>query len=119
MIGATEIEALRIAKELNKLSNTEVGHMRLSNRFGGYDFLSMPLNKQLIPEDFPDSATVETARSRTEVIIGLVRREKPMLRQLLDYHGSARGHFVTTGTPEQIADLIVDWFDDGLPKGST
>ncbi|HEY1413491.1 MAG TPA: nitrilotriacetate monooxygenase, partial [Rhodopila sp.] len=59
----------------------------------------------------------QAARSRTEVIIGLVRREKPTLRQLLSYLAGARGHFVTAGTPEQIADLIEDWFRDGAADG--
>ena len=51
------------------------------------------------------------------MIIGLVRREKPTLRQLLAYLAGARGHFTTAGTPEQIADLIEDWFDDGAADG--
>ena len=51
------------------------------------------------------------------MIIGLVRREKPTLRQLLGYMAGARGHFVTAGTPEQIADLIEDWFRDGACDG--
>ena len=72
---------------------------------------------RLSPEDFPDPASVEAARSRTEVIVGLVRREKPTLRQLLGYMAGARGHFVTAGTPEQIADLIEDWFRDGAADG--
>ena len=29
----------------------------------------------------------------------------------------ARGHHVFTGTPEQVADLMVDWFDDGAADG--
>ena len=106
VIGSTEAEAHRIARELNELSDPEVGRKRLSGRFGGHDFSHLPLDKPLSPDDFPDPATVEAARSRTEVIIGLVRREKPTLRQLLAYMAGARGHFVTAGTPEQIADLI-------------
>jgi len=51
------------------------------------------------------------------VIINLVRRDKPTLRQLLGYLAGARGHFVTAGTPEQIADLIEDWFTDGAADG--
>ena len=72
---------------------------------------------RLSPEDFPDPDTVEAARSRTEVILNLVRRDKPTLRQLLGYLAGARGHFVTAGTPEQIADLIEDWFKDGAADG--
>ena len=117
VIGATEAEAQRIARELNDLSDPEVGRKRLSGRFGGHDFSHLPLDRPLSPEDFPDPATVQAARSRTEVIIGLVRREKPTLRQLLGYLAGARGHFVTAGTPEQIADLIEDWFGDGAADG--
>ena len=66
---------------------------------------------------FPSPETVEAARSRTEVIINLVRRDKPTLRQLLGYLAGARGHYVTAGTPEQIADLIEDWFTAGAADG--
>jgi FMN-dependent oxidoreductase (nitrilotriacetate monooxygenase family) len=117
VIGATEAEAQRIARELNELSDPEVGRKRLSGRFGGHDFSHLPLDKTLSPEDFPDPGAVDAARSRTEVIVGLVRREKPTLRQLLGYLAGARGHFVTAGTPEQIADLIEDWFRSGAADG--
>jgi FMN-dependent oxidoreductase (nitrilotriacetate monooxygenase family) len=117
VIGATEAEAQRIARELNDLSDPEVGRKRLSGRFGGYDLSHLKLDEPLSPEDFPDPGTVEAARSRTAVIIGLVRRERPTLRQLLGYMAGARGHFVTAGTPEQIADLIEDWFCDGAADG--
>ena len=117
VIAGTEEAANRISRELNDLSDPEVGRKRLSGRFGGFDFSHLPLDKSLSPEDFPDPASVQAARSRTEVIVGLVRREKPTLRQLLGYLAGARGHFVTVGTPEQIADLIEDWFRDGAADG--
>lgn len=117
VIGSTEAEAQRISSELNDLSDPEVGRKRLSGRFGGHDFSHLPLDRPLSPDDFPDPAAVEAARSRTEVILGLVRREKPTLRQLLGYMAGARGHFVTAGTPEQIADLMEDWFRDGAADG--
>jgi alkanesulfonate monooxygenase SsuD/methylene tetrahydromethanopterin reductase-like flavin-dependent oxidoreductase (luciferase family) len=117
VIGGTEAEAHRIARELNELSDPEVGRKRLSGRFGGHDFSHLPLDTPLSPEDFPDPALNEAARSRTEVIVGLVRREKPTLRQLLSYLAGARGHFVTVGSPEQIADLVTEWFHDGAADG--
>ena len=55
--------------------------------------------------------------SGPEVIINLVRRDKPTLRQLLGYLAGARGHYVTAGAPEQIADFIEDWFQDGAADG--
>ena len=117
LIAPTETEARRMARELNDLTDPEIGRKRLSGRFGGHDFSHLPLDKPLSVEDFPDPNTVEAARSRTEVIVGLVRREKPTLRQLLAYLAGARGHYVTAGTPEQIADLMVEWFDGGAADG--
>ena len=117
MIAASEAEAQRLTREVNDLSDPEVGRKRLSGRFGGHDFSYLPLDRPLSPEDFPDPDTVEAARSRTEVILNLVKRDKPTLRQLLGYLAGARGHFVTAGTPEQIADLIEDWFTGGAADG--
>jgi len=117
LIADTEAEAQRQARELSDLTDPEVGRKRLSGRFGGHDFSHLPLDKPLAPEDFPDPSTVEAARSRTEVIVGLVKREKPTLRQLLAYLAGARGHYTTAGTPEQIADLMESWFTEGAADG--
>src|SRR5438876_3223034 len=117
MIASTEAEAQRLAHEFNELSDPEVGRKRLSGRFGGHDFSHLPLDHPLVPEDFPAPSSVEAARSRTEVILSLVRREKPTLRQLLATLAGARGHFTAAGTPEQIADLIEDWFPGGAADG--
>jgi FMN-dependent oxidoreductase (nitrilotriacetate monooxygenase family) len=116
-LAATEAEAQRLMREINDLTDPEVGRKRLSGRFGGFDFSHLPLDRPLAPEDFPDPDTVQAARSRTVVILNLVRRDKPTLRQLLGYLAGARGHFTTAGTPEQIADLIEDWFNDGAADG--
>ncbi len=117
MIAGTEAEAQRLARDVNELTDPEVGRKRLSGRFGGHDFSHLPLDRPLSPADFPDPDTVEAARSRTEVILNLVRRDKPTLRQLLGYLAGARGHYVTAGTPEQIAALIEEWFADGAADG--
>ncbi len=117
MIASTETEARHMAREVNELADPEVGRKRLSGRFGGHDFSHLPLDRPLSPEDFPDPGSVEAARSRTEVILNLVRRDKPTLRQVLAYLAGARGHFTAAGTPEQIADLIEDWFTDGAADG--
>ena len=117
MIAGTETDAQRLAREVNDLTDPEVGRKRLSGRFGGHDFSHLPLDRPLSPVDFPDPASVQAARSRTEVILHLVRRDRPTLRQLLGYLAGARGHFVTAGTPEQIAELIEDWFKYGAADG--
>ena len=60
---------------------------------------------------------MEAARSRTEVILSLVRRERPTLRELLASLAGARGHLTAAGTPKQIADIIEDWFIDSAADG--
>lgn len=117
ILGSTEAEAEAYAEELNSLADVQIGLTRLSGRFGGYDFSKLPLDQTLSPDDFPDPETVEAARSRTEVIIGVVRNERPTLRQLLAKLAGARGHFTFTGTPDQCADLLQDWFETGAADG--
>src|SRR6202045_3447795 len=117
MIASPEAEAQRLTREVNELADPEVGRKRLSGRFGGHDFSHLPLDRPLTPDDLPDPGSVEAARSRTEVILNLVRRDRPTLRELLGYLAGARGHFTASGTPEQIADLIEDWFTDGAADG--
>jgi FMN-dependent oxidoreductase (nitrilotriacetate monooxygenase family) len=116
-LGSTEEEARRYADELNQLSDPEVGRKRLSARFGGQGFSHLSLDKELRAEDFPDPASVEASRSRTEVIVGYVKRERPTLRQLLAKLAGARGHFTFEGTPEQAADLMEDWVKSGAADG--
>ncbi len=117
LIASTEAEAQQLADELNALSDPEVGRKRLSGRFGGYDFSHLPLDEPLTADDFPDPSTVEAARSRTEVIVGLVQREGLTLRQLLAVLAGARGHYTFVGTPEQVADFMEEWFTDGAADG--
>ena len=117
MIAGTEAEAKRMERELNELGSIEVGRMRLADRFDGHDFSHLALDRPLSPEDFPDSAKNEGSRSRSELILGAVRRENPTLRQLLAKLAGARGHYVMAGTPEQVADLIEDWIDSGAADG--
>ncbi len=117
VIGSTEAEAKRLLHELNELTHPSVGLARLSNRFGGHDFSHLDLDAVLSPDDFPDPASVQGAQSRAAVILSLVRRERPTLRGLLHSLAGARGHFTTAGTPEQVADIIEDWFTSGAADG--
>jgi alkanesulfonate monooxygenase SsuD/methylene tetrahydromethanopterin reductase-like flavin-dependent oxidoreductase (luciferase family) len=117
LIASSAVEAQRWSEELSALAHPEVGRKRLSGRFGGHDFSHLPLDTPLTPDDFPAPSSVEAARSRTEVILDLVRREQPTLRQLLARLAGARGHHTFTGTPEQVAELMADWFNDGAADG--
>jgi len=117
MVASTSAEAKRLTEELNGLTDPETGRKRLSLRFGGHDFSHLPLDRPLTPDDFPDPETVEAARSRTEVIVGLVRREGVTLRQLLAKLAGARGHYVFAGTPDEVANFMQTWCESGAADG--
>ena len=118
IIGSTEAEAQRYADELNAADRPRdraaaavaaLRRPRLSR--------TCRSTRSSTPEDFPDPRENEAARSRTEVIVGFVRQEQPTLRQLLAKLAGARGHFTFEGTPEQVADLMEDWVNDGAADG--
>jgi FMN-dependent oxidoreductase (nitrilotriacetate monooxygenase family) len=117
IIAASEREAQRYSDDINGLADVEIGRSRMSNRFGGYDFSKLPLDRPLSVDDFPPPDTVEASRSRTEVIVNFVKNERPTLRQLLAKLAGARGHFTFAGTPEQCADLMQDWVEGGVSDG--
>ncbi|SAK81827.1 nitrilotriacetate monooxygenase component A [Caballeronia temeraria] len=116
-IGSTEAEASALLDELDSITDVSVGLGRLSSRFGGYDFSTLPLDQPLSVDDFPDPSTVQAAQSRAAVITQLVARERPTLRSLLRKLAAARGHFTLSGTPEQIADVIADWTESRAADG--
>lgn len=117
VIAGTESEAKRLARELDELCDHRVGVKRLSDHFGGHDFSHLPLDGILRVDDFPDPSHNEAARSRSELIVSAVRSGGLTLRQLLNKLSQARGHFAFAGTPEQLADLMLDWHDDGAADG--
>ena len=51
------------------------------------------------------------------MILDIIERERLTPRQLLRRLAGARGHWVTAGTPEQIADRIQTWFEQGAADG--
>ncbi len=55
--------------------------------------------------------------SRFRVVLDIVDREKPTIRQLIQRLAGARGHQVVAGTPEQIADAMQRWFENGAADG--
>ncbi|MDR2128239.1 MAG: LLM class flavin-dependent oxidoreductase [Burkholderiaceae bacterium] len=117
-IGSTEAEALTLQREFNELVQPEFSLLQLKNQLGlevdlrGHN-LDAPFPRHLIPDNNPD----QQAHSRFQLIVDIIDREKPTLRQLIQRLAGARGHFVLAGTPEQIANHIETWFTQGAADG--
>lgn len=117
VIGGTEAEAQRLLVELNSRIDPEIGRRTLSQRFAGHDFSHLPLDEPLSPADFPDPETLDTMKSRAAMIVRIVALEELTLRELLARFAGGRGHFTFAGTPEQVADLIAAWYENGAADG--
>jgi alkanesulfonate monooxygenase SsuD/methylene tetrahydromethanopterin reductase-like flavin-dependent oxidoreductase (luciferase family) len=72
-----------------------------------------------LDEAFPPELLAKAGRagSRSQLLLEVIRRENPTVRQLLHRFAGARGHYVFAGTPVQVADEIQRWFEDGAADG--
>jgi FMN-dependent oxidoreductase (nitrilotriacetate monooxygenase family) len=114
-IGSTETEAKALHEEFAELIQPELS-VRHLGKILGVDLTGAALDEPVPPDLLED--TVEQAYgSRRQVILDLIRRERPTLRRLLEELAGARGHKTAVGTPEQIADQIEDWFTTGAADG--
>ncbi len=115
VIGSTEAEARALSDKLEELIIPEYGLAQLSRVLevpAGILDLDRPL-----PAEVFGRPRVEGAQSRYDLITELGRRENLTVRQLIGRLGGGRGHRTFTGTPEQVADTIVDWFERGAADG--
>ena len=70
-----------------------------------------------LPEEVYARPLVEGAQSRFELVTELARRDNLTVRQLIGRLGGGRGHRTFAGTPEQVADTIVEWAEAGAADG--
>jgi FMN-dependent oxidoreductase (nitrilotriacetate monooxygenase family) len=115
IIGATEEEARHRAQELDDLRVPEYGLLALSSILEvAPDELALD---ERLPQWIVDRPTVEGFQSRSDLVVELATRENLTVRQVLSRLGGGRGHHTVAGTPEQIADTIADWFENGAADG--
>ncbi|NWA10561.1 LLM class flavin-dependent oxidoreductase [Pseudomonas gingeri] len=80
----------------------------------GLDLSSLPLQARVpLPDEVPST---ERHKSRQQLVIELIRRERPTVAQLLRSL-SASGHKVLVGTPAQIVDELATWYEEDAADG--
>jgi alkanesulfonate monooxygenase SsuD/methylene tetrahydromethanopterin reductase-like flavin-dependent oxidoreductase (luciferase family) len=114
-IGSTEAEALALKAEFDELTQPEYSLHQL-HRLIGVDLSSYDLDGPF-PREVVSTEGERGIGSRFQVVLDIVDREQPTIRQLLHRLAGARGHWVVAGTPEQIADHIEHWFRNGAADG--
>jgi FMN-dependent oxidoreductase (nitrilotriacetate monooxygenase family) len=114
-IGSTEAEALRLHDEFNELTQPEYS-LRLLHRMLGLRLTEEELDGP-VPRSLIETGGERGNGSRFQVVLDIIDREQPTVRQLLHRLAGARGHRVIAGTPEQVADQIQEWFEHGAADG--
>lgn len=114
VLGSTEAEAKKLERELEELIVPDYALRQLSGILG-IDLMDHPLDERLPP--IPPIERINGNKSRYLLVTELAEREQLTVRQILGRLGGGRGHFVLAGTPEQVADHMQDWFDNGAADG--
>lgn len=114
IIGSTEAEAKQRAEELWELVPLRYGVNRLALVLG-LDPAQLELDRRL-PRDIPKPA--RGSHTAFEQIVRLGEERQLTVRELIrTLGGGATMHRVLTGTPEQVADSIEQWFLSGHVDG--
>lgn len=113
VLGGTEAEAAENYEYLQSLVHDDVAWNILKRHYQGVDLTGYSLDDAAPP--LPE--TTNGSISRLKLVSDLVTRDKVTLRQLYRSLSTARGHRTVIGTPEQIADAIQDWFENGAADG--
>ncbi len=114
-IVVAETEALAKAKfeSFQELVEPQVGVALLGRMLGNFDLSGYPLDGPLPELPLTDSGQ----RSRQKLLTELADQENLTLAQLGRRIAGGRGHYSLIGTPEQIADELQRWFEQGAADG--
>jgi FMN-dependent oxidoreductase (nitrilotriacetate monooxygenase family) len=114
VLGDSELAARRLEEELDRLIRPELARQQLAQVLR-VPAESLELDREL--PDLPNEDAIEGQKSRYTLIVNLARRERLTVRQLLGRLGGGRGHRTFAGTPEQVADAIQHWWENGAADG--
>ena len=105
VVGRTEQEATERHECLQSLIHPIVAREILSTVLGGVDLSAYSLDDPL-----PEIPKSNASQSTFEYVTGMARRENLTIRQIALRVAGARGKAVVRGSPQQIADIMEEWF---------
>lgn len=114
IVGRTEAEAKEKASELRQLGSIERSVMSLSNLLG-VDYSVYSLDDPF-PE-LPAPSQVNAYQTFYQMVKKIVESEKLTIREFLEKYWVGNGQLSVAGTPEQVADVMEDWFTNGAADG--
>ncbi|MCK1466101.1 LLM class flavin-dependent oxidoreductase [Bradyrhizobium sp. CW10] len=114
IVGKTKQEASEKLQRLRSNAHMDL-QMETADRWLGFvaDLRSIDLDS-LVPAALPQTNLIQ---SRQKVLLDMAARQKFTWRQLVRFISDSKGHLMVVGTPEEIADVMVDTFDQRAADG--
>ena len=113
VLGGTEAEARQNYEFIQSLVHPTIAWSILKQYYVGVDLSGYSLDDRAPP--LPTNT--ELNKSRLKLVADLQARNGLTLRELYLSLATARGHRTAVGTPEQIADALAEWFNNGAADG--
>jgi alkanesulfonate monooxygenase SsuD/methylene tetrahydromethanopterin reductase-like flavin-dependent oxidoreductase (luciferase family) len=112
-VGRTLAEAQEKYERLTSLILEEDGVGLLNGFTGG----TLDLSEYDLDGPLPELPPTEGMKSRQALIRQIADENNFSIRQLYQWIASARGHYTIVGTPETIADMLQEWFENEAADG--
>jgi alkanesulfonate monooxygenase SsuD/methylene tetrahydromethanopterin reductase-like flavin-dependent oxidoreductase (luciferase family) len=116
ILASTEAEARRKEDEFFELVHPNIQLALLSDQFG-LDFSAYRLDEPLPMADILKAPRVLSGARDPSRLIAEVAGRIPTLGEYLRQISRVRAHLSFVGTPDQLADRMADWFEDGACDG--
>lgn len=111
ILGATAAEAQANFERLQQWTNIDNALTLVGERLG-QDVRGLDLDQPL-----PELPLPENMKSRARLLMDMSHRDGLTLRQICNLVAGARGHKIVVGTPEQVADEMIAWFEGEAADG--
>ncbi|MCK1679369.1 LLM class flavin-dependent oxidoreductase [Bradyrhizobium sp. 147] len=114
IVGRTRQEASDKLKKLQSYTDLDV-LMETADRWLGFvtDLRAINLDS-LVPATLPETNFIQ---SRQKVLLEVAARQGMTWRQLIRLISDSRGHLMAVGTPNEIADIMINTFDQYAADG--
>jgi N-acetyl-S-(2-succino)cysteine monooxygenase len=115
ILGGSEEEAKALEQELLELTSIENTILQINNLTAGVDLSQFPLDAP-----FPDLGEIRAfngTQFAAEQLVSVARRDNLTVRGVIDHYRRRKYGFSFVGTPEQLADKMVEWFKTEAADG--
>ncbi|RXH25503.1 LLM class flavin-dependent oxidoreductase [Bradyrhizobium zhanjiangense] len=114
IVGRTKQEAADKLERLHSYEHIDV-QIEMANRGLGSVVELRSLNlDSLVPETLPQSHFIQ---SRQKVYLDVAARQKFTWRELIRFISDSKGHLMVVGTPDEIANVMVETFNQRAADG--